>query len=185
MSKTSRYSHKLVLGLSLLILGSLLFWNRNNSKITLVSNFENEPVKIEGFKKDKVDEAKIPKRIIVPSISINLEIKKSQIINGYWEVFENTAGWGVGSGIPGQMGNQVIFAHAKEGLFLPLRSIKLGDLVYVLTEEEWFSYKVEEVKEVLPGQIEVIAPSEDEKLTLYTCSGFRDTKRLIVVAGRN
>jgi len=57
--------------------------------------------------------------------------------------------------------------------------------IYVLTKNEWFSYEVSDVKEVLPNQTEVIKPTDDERLTLYTCSGFADTKRLIVTARRN
>lgn len=91
-------------------------------------------------------------------------------------------GGGDGSGIPGKEGNQVVFAHAREGLFLPLRSIESGEAIYVFTASKWYRYIVKEIKEVLPTQIEVIAPTEDETLTLYTCSGFSDSKRLIVVA---
>ena len=48
----------------------------------------------------------------------------------------------------------------------------------------WFNYTVSEIKEVIPSQIEVIAPTPDETLTLYTCSGFGDSMRLIVIAKR-
>jgi len=128
----------------------------------------------------------IPRRSpqLTESFRINLEVKKASVIDGYWEVFQESAGWGEGSGIPGEKGNQVIFAHARKGLFLPLRSIKVGEEIYVLTEGEWYKYKVSDVKEVYPNETDVILPTEDERLTLYTCSGFSDEKRLIVTAFR-
>ena len=42
----------------------------------------------------------------------------------------------------------------------------------------------EEIKLAYPNEVEVIAPTEDETLTLYTCSGFNDEKRLVVVGKR-
>lgn len=147
------------------------------------TSFSTEPVKPEGFNADKVTVG-IPTRVIIPKVSIDLPVKYSRIVRGYWEVFPDTAAWGEGSGLPGSVGNQVIFAHAREGLFLPLKGVSVGDRVYVTTEDDWFSYEVKEITEVFPDQKEVIMPTTDETLTLYTCTGFEDAKRLIVVAKR-
>lgn len=173
---------KLALGFSLLFLGVLIFIGKTSEQLPKSSSFKTEPVEIELFSEKDYDETKLPRRIIIPELNIDLEVDKSEIVEGYWEVFEDKAGWGVGSGIPGEPGNQVIFAHAREGLFLPLRSIKEGQKIFILTKSKWYRYEVKEIKEVYPNQVEVIAPTQDETLTLYTCSGFADTKRLIVVA---
>lgn len=127
---------------------------------------------------------KEPVRVIIPSISIDLSVQHAKIIAGYWQVFEDTAAWGEQSGYPGNPGNQVIFAHARKGLFLPLKEITLGAKIYVMTDDKWYAYEVKEIKDVFPGQVEVIAPTTDETLTLYTCTGYEDSKRLIVVAKR-
>jgi LPXTG-site transpeptidase (sortase) family protein len=184
--KTSaRYSSpsKLTLGISLLILGVILLFAKDRAP-DLNSTFENEPVSIRGLSEVEVEDRKLPKKIIIPSLSVNLPVKKANVVDGYWEVFEDSAAWGMGSGIPGENGNQVIFAHARENLFLALQSIKLGEEIYILNDDAWFSYKVTEIKEVFPSQIEVIEKTEDQTLTLYTCSGYKDSKRLIVVAKR-
>ena len=173
---------KLALGLSLVIVGIIVILGRDKLPAIYSTSFESEPVKIEGLSIGELEEDKVPKRIVIPQISTDLEVKKSNIVGGYWEVFEDTAGWGIGSGYPGEPGNQVIFAHARDSLFLPLRSIKVGTKVYILTDSDWYKYEVKEIKEVYPNQVEVIAPTEDETLTLYTCSGFVDAKRLIVIA---
>lgn len=202
---------KLALGFALLFLGLLLFFGRQKVEGLLSQSFETEPVKIYGFSGAKAQEEKIPKRIILPSLNIDLEVKPAREINGYWEVFADSAGWGEGSGLPGEAGNQVIFAHAREGLFLPLRKVSVGMRIYVLSEgsldlstlpeelalafkqetgqeklrkSNWYSYEVTDIKEVFPNETEVIAPTNDETLTLYTCSGFADSKRLIVIAKR-
>ncbi|MBI2611215.1 sortase [Candidatus Gottesmanbacteria bacterium] len=146
---------------------------------------QDEPIKIDGSLVRNIVYKEPPLRIVIPDLAIDLPIVMAKIINGYWELSETTASHGMGSANPGEIGNTVIFAHAREGLFLPLRNIKKDQSIYVLTPNNWLRYKVEEIKEVTSDKIEVIAPSQDERLTLFTCSGFLDSKRLIVVARPN
>lgn len=123
-----------------------------------------------------------PQRIVIPKLAVDLPVVEANIINGFWELSEKTASHGKGSGTPGQRGNIVIFAHAREGMFLPLRDIKQNEVVYILTKSSWHAYRVTGIKTVTPDDIEVIRPTAEETLTLFTCSGFLDTKRLIVTA---
>lgn len=124
-----------------------------------------------------------PVNIVIPSLKIDLPVRPSRVINGLWEIHDDSANFGIGSALPGESGNSVIFAHAREGLFYPLRNIQKDDSISVQTKDGiWFSYKVSEKKEVDPNQVEVIAPTTDSTLTLYTCTGFSDSKRLVVVA---
>lgn len=177
---------KVGLGIALIALGIIFVLGGSGLfKRTTSDTFASEPVKIEGFIADEASLEKVPQRILIPELSIDLSVKNSGLVNGYWQVFGDAAGWGEGSGLPGEPGNQVIFAHARRGLFLPLREVKIGTKVYVLSREKWYQYEVKEIKQVLPTQVEVIAPTQDETLTLYTCSGFTDSKRLIVVAKRS
>jgi LPXTG-site transpeptidase (sortase) family protein len=122
--------------------------------------------------------------VIIPAVSIDITVQHAKIIAGYWQVFNDTAAWGEESGYPGKPGNQVIFAHARKGLFLPLKDVTTGMKVYVMTDNAWYAYEVKEIKAVYPNQKEVIAPTTDETLTLYTCTGYEDSKRLIVIAKR-
>ncbi len=186
--KKTRFSvNKLALGLSLVVLGAILVFGKTQTtdEVVLPSyTFADEPIEVKGFGEsgDVEGEGVIAERITIPDVSIDIPVSRSRIVNGYWEVFEDRAGWGEGSGYPGEPGNQVIFAHVREGLFLPLKEVEVGMQVYILTENEWYDYEIHEIQEVTPNQIEVIAPTEDETLTLYTCSGYDDSKRLIVSA---
>jgi LPXTG-site transpeptidase (sortase) family protein len=175
---------KILASFCLIIIGLALILYKPTDQITSTS-FSSEPIEFKGFTGQNVQDDALPKRIIIPRLNVDIEVQKSNIVGGYWEVPENSAGWGVGSGIPGQSGNQVIFAHARKGLFLPLRDIRVEDDMYVLTPHNWHAYRVSEIKEVTPDQTQVIQPTEDQILTLYTCSGFRDEKRLIVIAKPN
>ncbi|OGG16703.1 hypothetical protein A3D78_00625 [Candidatus Gottesmanbacteria bacterium RIFCSPHIGHO2_02_FULL_39_14] len=156
----------------------------------LSTSFANEPVSVDKKLLEAPKKQTIPKsppiRIVIPSLNIDLPVRQAKIVNGFWEVFTDSAGFGLGSAFPeDDEGNQVIFAHARQGLFGPLKDIKTGANITVMTQNQWYSYTVDNIKEVLPSQTEVIAPTEDPILTLYTCSGYADSKRLIVTATKN
>ena len=182
MTKPLRKQVRLLIGLLLIISGLLIASFSYQGDIDTSATFENEPVRIELTNNEDLDEASLPVRIIIPELGIDLDVQESKIVNGYWEVPEDRAAWGEGSGVPGYAGNQVIFAHARDGLFTNLENIEKEMHIYVLTDEDWYAYEVSEIKEVYPDQTEVIAPTDNERLTLYTCSGYKDSKRLIVVS---
>lgn len=183
MQKKNDFQSRIGISFALIFLGVLLVFVKPPKPIAS-ETFENEPVAVSGFGEQDNDPKDLPERIVLPSQKIDLSVRESKIINGYWEVFDDVAAWGEDSGLPGKSGNQVIFAHAREGLFLPIKDSKIGEKIYVFTKDKWFSYEIKEIKEVFPNQKEVIEPTLDETLTLYTCSGFKDSKRLILIAKR-
>jgi sortase A len=97
-------------------------------------------------------------------------------------VWEKEAGFGQGGAAPGEAGNTVIFAHSTPDLFGPLKDINIGSNIYILGQDKYYEYSVVEIKTVMPHEVQVVSPTEDERLTLYTCSGVLDQKRLIVIS---
>ncbi len=147
-----------------------------------IASAQSNPIKIKSELLSKKDTREVPIRILVPKYKVDLPIIEAKVVNGLWELSETTASHGVGSANPGDKGNIVVFAHARDDLFGPIRYIQKDDEIYLLTKDKWHKYKVEETKLVDPSEVKVIAPTKKETLTLYTCSGFLDSKRLIVVA---
>ena len=140
-----------------------------------------EPIKAgKEFETNKKESEVV--RIVIPNRSIDIEVNHAKIKQGYWETSEDSASHGEGTANPGEKGNVVIFAHAREGFFYNLKDAKKDDVVYVFTKDQWYKYKVSEIKNVYPNNVETVAPTKDEVLTLFTCSGFFDEKRLIVKA---
>ena len=88
---------------------------------------------------------------------------------------------------PWEDGNSAFAAH-RDGLFRPLRNIRVGDEVRVRTLEGEFTYRVREIKIVLPTDLSVLAPGDGPRLTLITCYPFdfvgSAPKRFIVHADR-
>ncbi|MGH7245689.1 MAG: sortase [Candidatus Levyibacteriota bacterium] len=142
----------------------------------------NGPIIIDKRLLSNKENVQDPQRIVIPTLKIDLPIVEAPIVNGYWETSDTTASHGVGSASPGQNGNIVVFAHAREGLFLPLKDITNDETVYILTKDHWKAYRVTNIQFVTPDQTQVIAPTDTETLTLYTCSGFFDEKRIVVTA---
>lgn len=172
------YRNQLI-GLALLIIGLFLLIGLPN--VNSKKN-KNNPIQISekliSFQVNK----KIPVGIIIPSVKIDNTISEAKIINGYWETSETSLSYGQGSGVPGEIGNIIVFGHAREGLFYNLKNIKNKDTVYVLTKDRWHRYQVEKIIKVYPNQKEIIMPTKKETLTLYTCTGFNDEQRLVIIA---
>ena len=141
-----------------------------------------EPIKIDAQLLSEKEPSQPPQRIVIPALNLDLPVVEARVVNGFWEPSQSSASHGVGAANPGEPGNVVIFAHARDDLFGPLRNLKKDIIIYVLTKDRWYSYSTEDIKLVDPSDIQVIAPTPAETLTLYTCSGFLDTKRLIVTA---
>jgi LPXTG-site transpeptidase (sortase) family protein len=154
---------------------------RLNSTNQIVNSFAEEPLKVDVTFTGR-QTGSLPKRIIIPSLQIDIPIKLSPVENGYWVVWEKEAGFGQGGAAPGEAGNTVIFAHSTPDLFGPLKDINIGSNIYILGQDKYYEYSVVEIKTVMPHEVQVVSPTEDERLTLYTCSGVLDQKRLIVIS---
>ncbi|MGA2910381.1 MAG: sortase [Candidatus Microgenomates bacterium] len=101
-----------------------------------------------------------------------------------------------GTALPGKRGNSVIFGHSilpifynpknYISIFSLLPTLQPGDLIYVDYDSVSYTYKVEQMFEVLPTDIQVLdQDSSDSFLTLVTCVPPGDPsnpKRLIVRA---
>ena len=177
---TVHFLRNKIIGLTFLVLALVLLVFPIHPPIQKPS--EKNPIVINSELLSSKKTQSNPIRILIPKADIVLPVVDAKIVNGYWELSETTASYGLGSGHPGEKGNTVIFAHAREGLFYNLKDVKAQDIIYVFTKDKWFKYKVNKITEVFPNQTEVIGPTKNETLTLYTCSGFYDEKRLILTA---
>lgn len=153
--------------------------SRAIAQFTVNYKIKGENILLPATQTDSINK---PIRILISKLSIDLPITPSGIKDGLWEISETNASWGEGTAGAGEMGNLVIFAHAREGLFGNLINIKQKDQILIFTKNEWFTYEVADIKTVDPNQTEYINPTTDATLTLYTCTGFFDTKRLLVIA---
>lgn len=91
----------------------------------------------------------------------------------------------MGSLMPGEGGNVVLAGH-RETVFWPLEQVELGDEVKVETSYGTYIYEVEDIYVTVPSDLTPTTPTDDERLTFYTCYPFvmygPSPERFIVVA---
>ena len=124
----------------------------------------------------------LPVKIELPS-GKHINLVRTELSDGTWYV-DNTLGnylsesAGLGTG-----GNVVIYGHNFPQIFGSLDEVKTGELVSVTDQNQVeHRYQIEGITEVDPSDTSWIQPTTESLLTLYTCSGFLDSKRLIVRA---
>ena len=87
--------------------------------------------------------------------------------------------------MPGQPGNAAVAGHRTTygAPFYRVDELQPGDPIFVTTRQGRFEYTVTSTRVVSPKQVEVLAPTQDNRLTLTTCHPrFSARQRLIVVA---
>jgi sortase A len=76
-----------------------------------------------------------------------------------------------GTALPGQPGNVALAGH-RDTFFRSLRDLRIKDEIQISTLKGNFRYEVESLMVVEPENVEVLAPSADNVLTLVTCYPF-------------
>ena len=164
-----------IVGILIVISGEfLLHWQRS------VLSFSTNPY---GKVSSSYDSQLLPNRISIENVGIDLDIEEGKIVGGIWQISGTTATHLNNSEVPGRSGNIVIYGHNLMSIFGKLVNIKKGDIVVISTRNgKGYQYKVTDILEVDPTDIGVVAPTNREELTVYTCTGFLDSKRLVVKA---
>lgn len=114
---------------------------------------------------------------------VDTPISEQVFDNNNWTISETEASYLKQSAKPGENGNIIIYGHNTRDIMGNIRALK-GDEIITLTTKsgEERKYKISLITEVNPDQTEYLLPTPEETLTLYTCSGFLDSKRFIVQA---
>lgn len=124
-----------------------------------------------------------PIRITIQNLQIDLPLSETRIQNNVWEISQTGASHLTTSAEPGSHGNIIIYAHNTNDRFGKITQIKPGDKVFITAlDGKVHVYKVVKTETVNPDQIELLLPTATETLTMYTCTGFLDSKRFVVVA---
>ena len=142
-----------------------------------------------------------PTRLLIPTIELDepiapvgirlFEIDGQQY--GIWNVRDNEVGWHNLSANLGQLGNTVLSGHSdvKARVFQNLWQIEVGDEIVAFSGDQPRHYVVIEKLLVQEKGVsletriknaQLIAPTDDERLTLVTCAKPGATHRLIVIA---
>ena len=76
-----------------------------------------------------------------------------------------------GSALPWDAGNTVMAGH-RDTFFRPLKDLRDGDTIRLVTTHGTFEYQVQSTEIVAPDDVAVLAPTATRSLTLITCYPF-------------
>lgn len=175
----NRYRPGLIyLGLGIVLLLVYSGWRFHQARI--LSFFTKDIPQV-----SRLRSGEIPVLIKSYPLGVNIKIKEAGIQNGVWQVFPDTASHLESSARIGEGGNIIIYGHNKNEILGPIRWAKESTQIELFDEEGIkYLYQVVKTDVVDPSNLTYILPTQEETLTIYTCVGFLDSKRLIVVAKR-
>jgi LPXTG-site transpeptidase (sortase) family protein len=128
-------------------------------------------------------QAATPVKVEIPSVNLSLAIEQVAVEADKWKIPQSAAGHVLQSAYPTFAGNIILFGHNKRNIFGPLRWVQPNQtMTLTLQDGRTRTYTITEVFETEPSDLRVVEPSMNETLTLYTCSGFMDSKRWVVKA---
>ena len=142
-------------------------------------------------------------RLVIPRINQNIPIVKigsESLIKRDWDALENEMQKALkdgvvhypGTSLPGQTGNVVVTGHSSyfpwdpgkfKDVFALLHDVVKGDRIVVYYNQDKYLYEVNDIKIVMPDNIEVLKQTPNDRITLITCTPVgTNLKRLIVTA---
>lgn len=124
-----------------------------------------------------------PSKLYIPKLVRVVNVSDGQFTDNRWTVSRTEVSYYVSSAVPGNKGNSVFYGHNWANILGGLDKLTRGDQVYVLMASgDFVKYEVFEIFEVWPSQVEILNPSSEPRLTIYTCKGVFNEKRLVVIA---
>ncbi len=144
-------------------------------------------------------------RIVIPRIFKNIPVigvGNASLIARDWDALEKDIQEALkngvvhypGTSLPGERGNVVITGHSSfyawdpgrfKDVFGLLHELKPKDRIYIFYNQKQYAYEVFDIRVVKPTEIDVLGQTNDERLTLITCTPLgTNLKRLIITAKR-
>ena len=126
-------------------------------------------------------------RLIISKIGVNAPIVQTD--NQDYGL--SLGAWLMPAGVsPGEQGNTIITGHRFKYLppnnltFYLFHKLEIGDLVYIIWKDEEIYYEISEIKIVEDTDLSVMNQTEDETLTMFTCTPIYSTKQRLVVTAK-
>ncbi|HSW96547.1 MAG TPA: sortase [Candidatus Saccharimonadales bacterium] len=127
-----------------------------------------------------------PAEIIIKDVNIDLPVVPAIFSNGTFQTTSEGASYLTSSPIPGDQGNSVIYAHNWSNLFGNLTNVKPGEKITIIfNNRSQKVFTIIETKTVSAYQTNILQPTQDKQITVFTCANFLDADRFVVIAKAN
>jgi sortase A len=138
--------------------------SRNGTDVTRASS---PPEPVQGTKRVYPATGAVFGKLTIPRLGLSMIVLegagKSELKLGPGHI--------PGTSLPGEGGNVGVAGH-RDTFFRPLRFIRSGDAINLISEGEEYRYQVVSTEIVEPGDVRVLYPNGQETLTLVTCYPF-------------
>jgi len=123
------------------------------------------------------------KSINIPKIKKDLMVEDGSYVGGRWEVSNGGVSYYTASNLPEAGGNTVLYGHNKTKILGELERVKNGDEIKLtLDGGKELVYAVSETRTIKASEVDILNQTSEHVLTIYTCTGFLDSARFVVVA---
>lgn len=121
--------------------------------------------------------------IEIAAIGLSLPVMPAQKTGDKWDTTSKGVSYLASTPIPGDSGNSIMYGHNWRSILGNLHHVRSGNIIKVyFSNRETKEFKVVSVSEVAPSDNSKLMPTESSTLTIYTCSGFFDQRRLVVTS---
>jgi len=160
------------------LLGGLFFIWEMNSPRTISFDIKELNSPSSSGSKDH-----LPVFLQIKDLKINLPVKETSLVNGNWQIVNNGIAYLSSSAVPGETGNSIFYGHNWPNLLGNLIKAKTGQIIKVIFNDGQIkNFIIIDTAVVSPDNISFLRTTADKRLTLYTCTGFFDNKRFLVIA---
>jgi LPXTG-site transpeptidase (sortase) family protein len=170
----------IALGVFLLIYSALLIYYRYSPN-RLSFAYQND--NINTLDKETSENRPTPVKVRIPSVDVSLPVIESRLIGDKLETTDQGISYLTNSAYPGDTGNSIFYGHNWTSLLGSLIYVKPGDIVEIeYNDTSRREFEIVSTMEVKPNQTAVLNQTPYSTVTIYTCSGFLDSKRFVVSA---
>ena len=174
--RTFLHRFLLSVGFACIVAAGLLFVQRNNPYRLAFKSIEQIHVS-----NDKHEV--LPVGITITSVGIQLPIIPASKTESVWQTTDQGVSYLISSPLPGEQENSILYGHNWSNILGQLTSVVPGDVIMIsLADGAIKEFVVTHTATVNPDETAILKNSLDKRITLYTCTGFLDTKRFVVTA---
>lgn len=167
------------LSIALILLGAGMLFAASFDTIASNSDFNSSQI---PDRNEVVQTPVKPAKIYVTKLGRTLDISDGTVVDNRWTISTTGVSYLTTSGDLGGVGNVVLYGHNTKAVLGGLWKVQNGDIVEITgIDGKVYKYEIFERREVKPNQVEILNHTEDSRLTIFTCSGFLDSARFVVV----
>lgn len=134
----------------------------------------------------RVPVSHVPVRLSIPHLGIDTMIFPGKITHKTWEMTKQGVSYLVSSPLPGEKGNSILYGHNFPSILGNLPQAKTGETVTIIFGDgKRKEFTIVYTAIISPEQIHILSNTSDRRLTIFTCTGWLDSQRFVVVAMAN